>query len=95
MREALERGTAGLKAGAGQFAFFPARTEDAIESGAVNALAGAVERMTRYLREAGQAAPLVVISGGAASRLAPRLNGSVEVVDNLVLEGLARIALDT
>lgn len=95
MREALARGTAGLKAEAGQFAFFPACTADAIESGAVNALAGAVERMLRYLREAGQAAPLVVLSGGTAPQLAPQLNGSVEVVDNLVLEGLARIALDT
>ena len=95
MREALARGTAGLKAEAGQFAFFPASTADAIESGAVNALAGAVERMLRFLREAGQAAPLIVLSGGAAPQLAPQLNGGVEVVDNLVLEGLTRIALDT
>ncbi|MBI1966121.1 MAG: type III pantothenate kinase [Betaproteobacteria bacterium] len=94
MRESLARGTAGLKAGPGQFSFFPARTADAIESGAVNALAGAVERMQRYLREAGQAAPLIVLSGGAVARLAPQLNGGVEVVDNLVLEGLVRIALE-
>ncbi len=94
MREALARGTAGLKAETGQFAFFPACTADAIESGALNALAGAVERMLRYLREAGQAASLVVLSGGAAPQLAPQLNGGVEVVDNLVLEGLLRIALE-
>lgn len=94
MREALARNTAALKLREGRFAFFPARTADAIASGAVNALAGAVERMLRYLREAGQSAPLVVLSGGAAAQLAPQLNGGVEVVDNLVLEGLLRIALE-
>ena len=96
MRGALARNTAGLRRrGAGRFAFFPARTADAIESGAVNALAGAVERMQRFMREAGQEAPLTVLSGGAAPVVAPQLTGPLEVVDNLVLEGLARIALDT
>lgn len=95
MRGALARKTAGLqRPGAGRFAFFPARTADAIQSGAINALAGAVERMQRYLREAGQGAPLTVLSGGAAPDLAPRLTGPLEVVDNLVLEGLIRIALE-
>lgn len=94
MREALARNTAALKPRAGRFAFFPACTADAIASGALNALAGAVERMHRYLREAGQVAPLTVLSGGGAARLAPQLNARAEVVDNLVLEGLVHIALD-
>ena len=94
MRGALARGTAALRPRPGRFAFFPARTADAIESGAVNALAGAVERMLRFMREAGQDRPLTVISGGAASIIAQQLNGAVEVVDNLVLEGLVRIALE-
>ena len=92
MRGALARNTAGLRPVRGRYAYFPARTADAIESGAINALAGAIERMQRFLREAGGQAPLTVISGGNAQSLAPHLNGSVEVVDNLVLEGLARIA---
>ena len=95
MRGALARNTARLRPGSGRFAFFPARTTDAIESGAVNALAGAVERMVRFMRQAGQAAPLTVVSGGAAHWIAPQLNGAVDVVDNLVLEGLIRIALDS
>ena len=70
-------------------------TADAIESGAVNALAGAIERMLRFMREAGQAEPLTLLSGGAAHLVAPQLNGAVEVVDNLVLEGVVRIALST
>jgi len=94
MRASLARGTAGLRPRSGRFAFFPGRTADAIESGTVNALAGAVERMQRFMRQTGQAPPLTVISGGAARLIAPQLNGAVEVVDNLVLEGLIRIALE-
>ena len=96
MRGALAYNTAGLRRrGAGRFAFFPARTADAIESGAINALVGAIERMRRFMREAGQEAPLTVLSGGAAPLLAPQLTGPLEVVDNLVLEGLVRIALES
>ena len=95
MRQALARNTAALRPQRGRFAFFPARTADAIASGTLNALAGAIERMQRFMREAGQAAPLTVLSGGAAALLAPQLNGSVELVDNLVLEGIVRIAHDS
>ena len=95
MRGALARNTARLRPRPGRFAFFPSRTADAIESGAVNALAGAVERMLRFMQQAGQAAPLTVLSGGAAQLIAPQLNGDVEVVDNLVLEGIVHIAHDS
>jgi len=94
MRGALARNTAQLTAEVGAFCYFPARTADAIESGAFNALAGAVERMRGYMQETGQVAPVVVLSGGAAASLAPRLNGRVEVVDNLVMEGLLQIVLE-
>jgi type III pantothenate kinase len=95
MRVALSRNTAQLRPRGGKFTFFPSRTADAIESGAINALAGAVERMRGYLDRAGRQAPRIVLSGGAAPLVAPHLNGAVEVVDNLVLEGLVRIALET
>jgi len=95
MREALARNTARLRPRPGRFAFFPSRTADAIESGVVNAHAGAIERMVRFMRQAGEAAPLTLVSGGAAQAIAPQINGAVEVVDNLVLEGLVRIALDS
>ena len=94
MRGALARNTARLRPRQGRYAYFPASTADAIESGTVNALAGAVERMLHFMREAGEDAPLTVVSGGGAQALAPHLNGTVEVVDNLVLEGLVRIALE-
>jgi type III pantothenate kinase len=94
MRDALTRHTAQLRPRGGRFAFFPARTADAIESGVVNALAGAIERMRRFMRGAGEAAVLTLLSGGYSQALAPHLNGDVELVDNLVLEGLVCIALD-
>jgi type III pantothenate kinase len=94
MRRALARGTARLRPRSGRFAYFPANTEDAIESGAANAIAGAVERMLRFMDQAGLDRPLTIVSGGAAQLLAPLLSATVEVVDNLVLEGLVRIALE-
>lgn len=91
MREALAGNTAHLALREGAFSFFPDNTGDAIASGALNALAGAIDRMCRYVVETGDSEPLVVLSGGNAALLAPRLNGRVQVVDNLVLEGLMRI----
>src|SRR5215831_8399050 len=63
MRTSLARNTAALRPRAGGYVFFPGNTEDAIASGTINALAGAVERMHRFMREAGLATPLVVLSG--------------------------------
>jgi type III pantothenate kinase len=92
MRAALARDTAGLKRRAGEFSFFPDNTGDAIISGAVNALCGAVERVARHLEQGGGLSPVCLLSGGAAALLARQLNLEVKVVDNLVLEGLAVIA---
>lgn len=91
MRAALAANTAQLELHEGGFSFFPDNTGDAIASGALNALAGAVDRMCRYVVETLEDDPLIVLSGGNAGLLRPRLDGRVEVVDNLVLEGLARI----
>ena len=92
MREALARDTANLALRAGEFSYFPDNTGDAIASGAVNALAGAVERAVHYLQESAGVAPRVMISGGDAPLIEERLNAQVTVVDNLVLEGLLQIA---
>jgi type III pantothenate kinase len=92
MRRALADNTDALKLRPGAFRFFPGTTGDAIMSGAINAACGAIERMARFLEDAGQAAPLCVLSGGGAALLAPCLNLEVKVVDNLVLEGLLTIA---
>jgi type III pantothenate kinase len=92
MRGALAGNTAGLALRPGNFSFFPNTTGDAIMSGTIDAMAGAVERMAHFLEEAGQARPLCVLSGGGAASLATQLNLEVRVVDNLVLEGLLVIS---
>ena len=94
MRKALADNTDALKLQAGGFKFFPDTTGDAIMSGAIDASCGAIERMARFLQEAGQAPPLCVLSGGGAELIAAHLNLEVKVVDNLVLEGLLTIARD-
>lgn len=91
MRDALSRGTAQLKPRHGSFTFFPDNTEDAIASGAINALAGAIDRMVNYLADSGEDDAAVVLSGGNAALLEPRLAQRVIAVDNLVLEGLVTI----
>ena len=92
MRAALAENTAGLKRRPGRFGFFPDSTGDAIMSGAINASCGAIERMARFLEDAGHVSPVCVLSGGGAAALAPHLNLEVKLVDNLVLEGLLAIA---
>lgn len=90
MREALAAGTAGLSLVAGHEAEFPRTTADAIWNGCMAAQLGAIERIRRLLPES---AP-ILLGGGAARLLQPALNRPVNVVDNLVLEGLAQIAMD-
>ena len=96
MRGSLARGTAQLKLAPGAFCYFPDNTVDAIMSGALNALAGTIERMRGYMEQTGQrnesGAPLVILSGGTAALIQPQLNGRTELVDNLVLDGLLVIA---
>lgn len=90
MRDALAGGTAGLPAAAGSFAEVPRNTFDAIASGALQATAGAIERMYRRIAMGDE--PLCLLSGGAADAVAPRLAIPCRRVNNLVLEGLAAIA---
>jgi type III pantothenate kinase len=90
MRDALASGTVDLPTAAGQFAEQPRNTFDAIASGAVQATAGAIERMFRQLDVMRD--PLCLLSGGAAGAVSPRLTFAHRVVNNLVLEGLATIA---
>jgi type III pantothenate kinase len=94
MRQILAANTAALKLRPGKIGRFPKATGDAIASGAVNALAGAVERIAHFLQQRAGRKPLCVLTGGDAALLAPYLNLEVRVVDNLVLEGLLAIARD-
>ena len=88
MQRALEMGTAGLKVPTGEVVDFPTNTSDALMSGGVNAMAGAIERQVRRLRERCGAEPLLLMTGGAAAKLAPVTDLPFETLDTLIFEGL-------
>ncbi len=90
MKKALATNTADLPLRQGRYAIDPCNTADAIESGCLEAQAGAIERCHARL----PAGSPCYITGGAATVVAARLNlaAPVSVVDNLVLEGLLRLA---
>lgn len=92
MQQALAEHTAALGGYSGCFQEFPRETGDAIYSGAIHALAGAVQRVAVRLERTGQERPLCILSGGDCALLQPHLELPSEVVEGLVLEGLARVA---
>ena len=91
MLRALEMGTAGLKAPTGEAVDFPTNTSDALMSGGADALAGAVERMYRKLRARTGEEPALIMSGGAAVKLAPITELPFETVDTLIFDGLLQL----
>jgi type III pantothenate kinase len=92
MASSLARGTAGLTDSAGHIVAFPRNTADAIASGAAHAVCGAIERMRAALQSTAEAAPRVVLSGGAGPILAAHLAPPVSLVPTLVLDGLVAMA---
>jgi type III pantothenate kinase len=92
MLRALGDNTAGLRKPPGKFESFPLSTRDALYTGAVQAACGAIEQMRRQLAGDGRE-PVCYLSGGNAPDVAPHLAGPVELVDNLVLEGVLVLAL--
>ncbi len=91
MLRALEMGTAGLKAPTGEAVDFPTNTSDALMSGGSDAIAGAVERMHRKLLARTGEAPALIMTGGAAVKLAPITDLPFETVDTLIFEGLLQL----
>ena len=94
MHESLAAHTARLSAERGNFKSFPRTTRDAITSGAIQALCGAVERMRDAMLAAGHREPVLIFSGGAGELVARHMGRPVRIVDKLVLEGLVQIALE-
>lgn len=91
MLRALAENTSALKMPPGEFKPFPDNTPDALYSGVVQAVTGAIEQMRACLQQGGEVAHCF-LAGGAAQEIAPHLTGAVEVVDNLVLEGVLALA---
>jgi type III pantothenate kinase len=94
MHEALASKAARLSAARGSLVLFPRGTRDAITSGAIQALCGAIERIVDAMAGAGHPYATVVLSGGGAGMIAGHLGRPAKVVDKLVLEGLVRIAME-
>ena len=92
MRRSLDRGTAGLRLTEGRFVEFPASTPDAITTGAIQACAGAIERMRDAMAGADCAPSQIVLSGGAAPEIAGHLPIAATIRENLVLDGLLLMA---
>lgn len=92
MYKALESGTAGLKVPTGEVRSFPRNTSDALMSGGTDAIAGAIERLMRRLRQQTGREPVLVMSGGAVSRLSHIDTLPATVVENLIFEGLLSLA---
>jgi len=92
MRFVLHEHTGRLPIQEGVHREMPRNTLDAIETGCRHAQAGAVERMYRVFRDIAPA-PLCIVAGGAGRTLVDQLSMPRRYVENLVLDGLARIAL--
>jgi len=91
MLQAIADRTVALKMPPGEFEIFPTNTPDSLASGALQAVCGAVELMRARLRD-DDVAVRCYLTGGAAHEIAPHLTGPLEVVDNLVLEGVLTLA---
>ena len=80
----------------GNYQDFPLNTDDAIQSGLIQCMIGAIERMYNLLSlQLDHDIESCVISGGDASILVPFIKFPTIVVDDLVLEGLVIIANDS
>jgi type III pantothenate kinase len=92
MLKALESGTAGLHVPTGEVTEFPTNTSDALTSGGTYAIAGAVRRMHHHLQQRTGINPPVIMTGGAGWKMLPAMGMDVELVDNLIFDGLLEIA---
>jgi len=91
MRESLAEKTAGIPSVVGQYEAFPRDTANAVHTGALTAIVGAMERMRDALSRENGAAEFI-LTGGAAEAVAPLITPQPRLAPDLVLEGLLRIA---
>lgn len=92
MRRALQQGTARVGDTEGHWGAFPRTTADAVESGIVAALCGAIRMQHARLADAGGRTPHCLLTGGDAARVLPHIAVPAEHVPALVLEGVDRVA---
>lgn len=88
MRTSLATGTAAVSPALGQWRDFPATTADAVHTGMVSALAGAIRHMSDLLELREGRSPVCLLSGGDAETVASALPLSTTIAPHLVLQGL-------
>jgi type III pantothenate kinase len=91
MLQSLADNTAALRVAPGTFQDFPTSTPDALHSGVLQAVCGAIEQMRAKLARDG-AEVVCYLAGGGGHEIAPQLSPPIERVDNLVLEGVLVLA---
>jgi type III pantothenate kinase len=91
MLRTLADNTSGLKVPPGAFRQFPDNTADAIHSGAVQAICGAIDAM-RHAIDSSAGRVRCYLAGGSAPEIGSHLDPPVEVIDHLVLEGVLTLA---
>ncbi len=100
MQQSLSDNAALLKVDEGKWQVFPTNTSDAIKTGAVNAIVGAINLTLKRLEKQCGRAPLLLLSGGDAFTIADAMRShglnldtkQVIITENLVLQGLALFA---
>lgn len=92
MQQALQHGTARIDAAAGTWQAFPNATADAVRSGIVAALCGAIAQQHARLAELAGRAPRCLLTGGDAEKVLSHLRIPAEHVPALVLEGIDCVA---
>jgi type III pantothenate kinase len=94
MQQSISDKAPGVQAIEGRLQDYPDNTADALYTGSLSAIAGAVRGLSARLRHDQQALPRVVIAGGDAEAIHEllaqdaALANRLAIADNLVLQGL-------
>lgn len=91
MQRALQQGTEKVAEVSGVCQTFPRTTADAVQSGIIAALCGAIQRQFEHLTDVAGKPPRVILTGGDAETVSPFLDLRVELAPLLVLEGMERV----
>lgn len=91
MHSMLDQKTAQLHYALGEYQPFPKNTPDALMSGIINAISGAIYKQGEQLSAHDvQQKYTIILTGGNAKLILPFLDSPIIQIDNLVLHGLAR-----
>lgn len=92
MQQSLLQGVAQVHDVTGEVVDFPCTTADAVQSGVIAALCGAIQLQHARLAQEAGVTPHCLMTGGGAASLLPYLELPVEHVPALVLEGIERVS---